>query len=134
MPDPERRTIYPLSSVESIRDTLGRAAELGFTDVTVPWLRRRPDRGMVTGMVGTRKVTITLSVATVDRVRQLVEAGQTASISGFVQHAVAVALDDVGGWGSALSEALAGTGGELSAQERAWADNVLDHGEQTGAA
>jgi Arc/MetJ-type ribon-helix-helix transcriptional regulator len=85
-------------------------------------------------MVGTRKVTITLSVATVDRVRQLVEAGQTPSISGFVQHAVAVALDDVAGWGSALSEALAGTGGELSAQERAWADSVLDHGQQTGAA
>lgn len=89
---------------------------------------------MVVGMADTRKVTITLPVATVDRVRRLVEAGQAPSISGFVQHAVGVALDDVAGWGSALSEALASAGGELSAQERAWADSVLDHGQQTGAA
>lgn len=61
-------------------------------------------------------------------------AHQAPSISGFVQHAVAVALDDVVGWGTALSEALASTGGELSAQERAWADSVLDHAQQTGAA
>ena len=89
---------------------------------------------MVIGMADTQKVTVTLPVATVDRVRRLVEADQAPSISGFVQHAVAVALDDVAGWGSALSEALASTGGELSAQERAWADSVLNRGQQTGAA
>lgn len=89
---------------------------------------------MVIGMADTRKVTITLPVTTVDTVRRLVEAGQAPSISGFVQHAVGVALDDVAGWGSALSEALASTGGELSAQERAWADGVLDHAQQAGAA
>lgn len=89
---------------------------------------------MVIGMANTRKVTITLPVATVDQVREMVGAGQTPSISGFVQHAVAVALDDVAGWASALSEALASTGGELSAQERSWADSVLDPGQQTGAA
>lgn len=92
------------------------------------------ENDMVSGMADTRKVTVTLSVATVDRVRRLVEAGQAPSISGFVQHAVGVALDDVAGWGSALSEALASTGGELSARERAWADSVLEHGQQTGAA
>ncbi|MGH8862482.1 MAG: hypothetical protein ACRDVG_14840 [Jatrophihabitantaceae bacterium] len=85
-------------------------------------------------MADTRKVTITLPVATVDRVRRLVEAGQASSISGFVQHAVSVALDDVAGWASALGEALAATGGELSEQERAWADSVLESGQQTGAA
>ncbi len=89
---------------------------------------------MVIGMADTQKVTITLPVAAVDHVRRLVEAGQAPSISGFVQHAVGVALDDVAGWSSALSEALASTGGELSAQERAWADSVLDHGQHTGAA
>jgi Arc/MetJ-type ribon-helix-helix transcriptional regulator len=89
---------------------------------------------MVNSMADTRKVTITLPVATVDAVRRLVEAGQTPSVSGFVQHAVSVALDDVAGWGSALSEALASTGGELTAQERAWADSVLEHGRQAGAA
>lgn len=85
-------------------------------------------------MANTQKVTITLPVATVVRVRQLVEAEQTPSISGFVQHAVAVALDDLAGWGTALSEALASTGGELSAQERGWADSVLRNAQQTGAA
>jgi Arc/MetJ-type ribon-helix-helix transcriptional regulator len=89
---------------------------------------------MVVGMANTRKVTVTLPVATVDRVRRLVEADQAPSISGFVQHAVAVALDDLAGWDSALREALASTGGELSAQERAWADSVFDNGDQTGAA
>lgn len=89
---------------------------------------------MVNGMATTQKVTVTLAVATVERVRRLVETDQASSVSGFVQHAVAVALDDVAGWDSALGEALAGTGGELSAQERAWADGVLDHGQQTGVA
>lgn len=95
---------------------------------------RAHENGMVSGMADTQKVTITLPIATVDRVRRLVEAGQAPSISGFVQHAVGVALDDVVGWASALSEALASTGGELSAQERAWADGVLDLGQHTGAA
>lgn len=89
---------------------------------------------MVIGMADTRKVTVTLPVAAVERVRRLVETGQAPSISGFVQHAVGVALDDVAGWGSALGRALDSTGGELSAQERAWADSVLDRGQQTGAA
>lgn len=89
---------------------------------------------MVHGMADTRKVTITLPAATLDAVRQLVGAGQATSISGFVQHAVGMALDDVAGWGAALSEALASTGGELSAQERGWADGVLGHGQRAGAA
>ena len=89
---------------------------------------------MVIGMAKTQKVTITLSVDTVDAVRRLVEAGRASSISGFVQHAVGVALDDVAGWRSALGEALARTGGELSAEERAWADGVLDRDQRAGAA
>lgn len=67
---------------------------------------------MVTGMADTRKVTVTLPVATLDEVRRLVEAGQATSVSGFVQHAVALALDDVAGWSLMLREALADTGGE----------------------
>lgn len=81
---------------------------------------------MVIGMANTRKVTITLPVTAVDRIRQLVEAGKAASVSGFVQHAVGVALDEVSGWDRALDEALTSTGGELSPQERDWADIVLD--------
>lgn len=79
---------------------------------------------MVIGMA-TRKVTITLSEKDVDRIRALVEDGSAASVSGFVQHAVGVALDDVAGWGALLAEALDQTGGPLTDDERAWADEVL---------
>ncbi len=89
---------------------------------------------MVFGMADTRKVTITLPVATLDAVRRLVEAGGAASVSGFVQRAVGLALDDLAGWDAALSEALASTGGKLSAQERVWADTILGHGEHAGVA
>ena len=51
---------------------------------------------MVLGMA-TRKVTITLDEAQLDAVRALVPAGTAPTVSGFVQHAVAVALDDVPG-------------------------------------
>ncbi len=77
-------------------------------------------------MATTRKVTITLAATTLDEVRRRVDSGQATSVSGFVQHAVGVALDDAAGWDAALREALADTGGELSTQERAWADGVLE--------
>ena len=79
---------------------------------------------MVVGMA-TRKVTITLDEDQVGRIRALVEAGIASSMSGFVQHAVGVALDDVAGWGAMLADALTDTGGELSRQEKRWADEVL---------
>lgn len=79
---------------------------------------------MVTGMA-TKKVTITLDEAQLDRIRALVQAGTARSVSGFVQHAVTVALDDVAGWGATLAAALSDTGGALSDDERAWADDVL---------
>jgi Arc/MetJ-type ribon-helix-helix transcriptional regulator len=79
---------------------------------------------MVIGMA-TRKVTITLEQEQLDRIRGLVSVGNASSVSGFVQHAVGVALDDVAGWGTMLAEALAATGGPLSADERTWADQVL---------
>lgn len=89
---------------------------------------------MVIGMATTQKVTITLAAATVDEVRRRVEAGQATSVSGFVQHAVGLALDDAAGWEAALREALTDTGGELSTQERTWADDVLGGGRQADAA
>jgi len=79
---------------------------------------------MVSGMA-TRKVTVTLDETQLDQIRSLVHAGTAASVSGFVQHAVAVALDDVAGWGAMLAEALRQTGGPLSDDDRAWADEVL---------
>ena len=79
---------------------------------------------MVTGMAS-KKLTITLDEAQLERIRALVRAGSAPSVSGFVQHAVSVALDDVAGWGALLAEALRETGGSLSDDERAWADDVL---------
>ena len=82
---------------------------------------------MVNGMA-TKKVTITLDEAQLDQIRSLVQAGTAPSVSGFVQHAVAVALDDVAGWGATLAQALQETGGAMSDDERAWADEVLGTG------
>lgn len=79
---------------------------------------------MVSGMA-TRKVTVTLPEEQLAQVRGLVESGAAASVSAFVQHAVAVAVDDAAGWGAVLAEALRETGGPLSADERAWADEVI---------
>jgi len=79
---------------------------------------------MVIGMAST-KITVTVPEQQVDEIRRLVAAGQARSVSGFVQHAIAVSLDDVAGWERTLDEALALTGGPLTDAERAWADGVL---------
>jgi Arc/MetJ-type ribon-helix-helix transcriptional regulator len=78
--------------------------------------------------MATRKITITLDEEQLSRIRGLVGAGKASSISGFVQDAVRVSLDDVAGWGAMLAEALDQTGGDLTAEERAWADQVLGTG------
>jgi Arc/MetJ-type ribon-helix-helix transcriptional regulator len=83
--------------------------------------------------MATRKVTITLDEVQLTQIRSLVQAHAAPSVSGFVQHAVAVALDDVAGWGVMLAKALRETGGALSDQERAWADDVLGAGPQPAA-
>jgi Arc/MetJ-type ribon-helix-helix transcriptional regulator len=79
---------------------------------------------MVSGMA-TKKITITLDEAQVAAVRRLVDSGAASSVSRFVSHAVDVALDDVAGWGAVLAEALASTGGDLTEEERRWADRIL---------
>lgn len=90
--------------------------------------------GMVIGMAGTQKVTVTLPTDQVEAMRRLVASGQASSLSGFVRHSVGVALDDVAGWGAMLADALDATGGELTSAERAWADSVLSSGERTHVA
>lgn len=79
---------------------------------------------MVYGMA-TRKITITLRDDQIREIRALVAAGQTASVSAFVQHSVGVGLSDAAGWQEMLEDALQQTGGPLTAKERAWADAVL---------
>lgn len=84
---------------------------------------------MVFGMA-TRKITITLRDDQIQEIRALVTAGQAASISAFVQHAVGVALSDAAGWKEMLEEALQQTGGPLTQKERAWADTLLSRREE----
>jgi Arc/MetJ-type ribon-helix-helix transcriptional regulator len=79
---------------------------------------------MVIGMA-TRKVTITLDDEQLEEVRKLVASGAAASVSGFVQHAVGIALNDVAGWRVMLDQALEHTGGPLTKKERNWADGIL---------
>ncbi|MCC6434062.1 MAG: toxin-antitoxin system antitoxin subunit [Acidimicrobiales bacterium] len=75
--------------------------------------------------MASRKITITLDEEQVLQIRNLVSSGRAASVSGFVQHAVGVALDDVAGWGAMLAQALDDTGGPMTTEERAWADTTL---------
>jgi Arc/MetJ-type ribon-helix-helix transcriptional regulator len=75
--------------------------------------------------MATKKVTVTLDVEQLAAIRSLVEARSTKSVSAFVQHAVAVSLDDVAGWGALLASALEQTGGPMTKAERRWADGVL---------
>jgi Arc/MetJ-type ribon-helix-helix transcriptional regulator len=79
---------------------------------------------MVIGMAK-QKLTITLDDRQIDEVRALVAAGKASSVSGFVQHAVNVALHDAAGWQQMLDEALERSGGPLTRTERVWADAVL---------
>lgn len=89
-----------------------------------PLRNRKIFCGMVFGMA-TTKITITLQDDQVEEIRALVGAGQAASISAFVKHAVGVALFDAAGWRQMLKDALRQTGGPLTKKERAWADALL---------
>lgn len=75
--------------------------------------------------MATKKVTVTLDTEQLAAIRALVEARSAKSVSAFVQHAVAVSLNDVAGWGALLASALDKTGGPITRAERAWADDVL---------
>jgi Arc/MetJ-type ribon-helix-helix transcriptional regulator len=79
---------------------------------------------MVFGMA-TTKITITLPDNHVEEIRALVVAGRAASVSAFTKHAVGVALSDAAGWREMLEDALQQTGGQLTREERAWADALL---------
>lgn len=82
------------------------------------------DASMAISMA-TLKITITLGEDQVEDIRRLVEAKRADSVSGFVKHAVDVALNDAAGWKRMLDEAIEHTGGPPTAEERAWVDSVL---------
>src|SRR6185312_1399598 len=84
----------------------------------------RPFCSMVNSMA-TTKVTITLQDEQLEEIRALVNAGEAASVSGFVQHAVTVAVHDAAGWNEMLQHGLVQTGGPLTKKESVWADEIL---------
>ena len=79
---------------------------------------------MVIGMA-TTKITITLADDQLREIRALVESGQASSVSGFVKHAIGVALFDAAGWREMLGDSLKETGGPITDDERRWADGIL---------
>jgi Arc/MetJ-type ribon-helix-helix transcriptional regulator len=83
---------------------------------------------MVIGMAKTEKVTVTLPIEQVAAIRALVEGKRVASVSGFLQHAVGLALEDVVEFERMLDEDLEASGGPLTDEEIRWADGILGHG------
>lgn len=80
---------------------------------------------MVAGMA-TEKITITLDSAAAERIRRLVHDGKAPSVSGFVQRAVDLQLEDMDAWAAMLAAGLEETGGPMTSEERRWADRILD--------
>jgi Arc/MetJ-type ribon-helix-helix transcriptional regulator len=79
---------------------------------------------MVIGMA-TKKVTITLKEDQLEAIRALVAAGTASSVSGFVQHAIRVSLNDDSDLEAMLDELLDETGGPMTTEEQEWADEIL---------
>lgn len=80
--------------------------------------------------MASKKVTVTLPAEQLEQIRALVENGRARTVSGFVQHAISVSLDDIAGWGAMLARALDETGGAPSGEEKAWADEALGSAKQ----
>ena len=80
--------------------------------------------------MATVKLTVTLPEEQIQEIRALIETGHAESVSGFVQHAVRIALHDAAGWRELLGQALDQTGGPLTNKERQWADAVLNKEER----
>lgn len=75
--------------------------------------------------MASKKITVTVPEDQLDAIRAIVSSGQAKSVSGFVQHAISIALDDVAAWEALLEQSLQETGGPLTAEERRWADQML---------
>ena len=98
--------------------------------VSAPGWRRARSLWYVFHMA-TTKITVTLEDEQLREIREYVRTAKASSVSAFVKHAVGVALFEAAGWRASLDEALQQTGGQMTAEERAWADSVLLHPETT---
>ena len=72
-----------------------------------------------------RPVLVVLPRDAVRRIRAHVRKGTADSVSHFVRHAVGLTLEDIDAYCEAMRAALRETGGDLTAQEIAWADEAL---------
>jgi hypothetical protein len=79
---------------------------------------------MIVGMTKA-KIAITIDEATLRAVRSRVARGDAASVSAYVEQAVARSLDDADDWESMVDRDLEATGGPLTAAETAWVNDVL---------
>ena len=75
--------------------------------------------------MATTKITITLPDRQLEEIRKRVAARESASVSGFIQHAVQKSLENAAEFRAMVDEALNATGGPLTAKERAWARKML---------
>jgi hypothetical protein len=83
---------------------------------------------MVTSMAKTEKVTVTLTVEQLAALRTLASRSPGATVSGLVQHAVAMALESEREFDAMVDDDLAASGGPLTVAEAAWVDGVLGVG------
>ncbi len=79
---------------------------------------------MMNGMTKA-KIAISIDDEKLRAVRARVAAGEAPSVSAYVEHAVARTLDDADDWDEMVERDLEATGGPLTADERAWVDDVL---------
>jgi len=79
---------------------------------------------MIVGMTRRVKIAVSLPADLVAAARKATRAGRAASVSGYVETALAaqVVNDAVDGWLAALLEEA---GGPMTPEERAWADAAL---------
>ena len=79
---------------------------------------------MIVGMTKA-KIAITIDEATLRAVRSRVARGDAASVSAYVEQAVARSLDDADDWESMVDRDLEATGGPLTPAETAWIKDAL---------
>ncbi len=71
------------------------------------------------------RVTVTIEQADLAAIRELVAEGHADTVSGFIQHAVSLALSDEHLFARELAEMLEATGGPLTETESQWALHAL---------
>lgn len=75
--------------------------------------------------MATQKVTITIDQELLDHVRRLVKDGEASSLSAYIRDAIRKTIENEAAYRRMLDDMLAETGGPLTDEERAWAEEFL---------